>query len=406
MIKGIFCHDLPIYKDIKGFYGCTTLTDTVFGRYLELVDELVVATRLYHLDCTLEEANQEKITLPGLKFLDIPNLNKPQYYLTRLPKARKLIEDEFKTCDLVFIRGGTIADIGAGLARKYNKPYMCECGGCAWDNWWNYSFLGKMIAPWSELIVKRTIKNAAFVTYVTENWLQVRYPTNGQAQGISDVVIEDVSNDILVRRLDKIQHRKSDEPWVIGTAAGLETKCKGQQFVIEAIADLKNTMNIRYELAGTGDPSNIRAMTTRERARIQTFPDTFVFPENTANTEQMIGNAVPVQLATFVASSLSDFVDGKQYSCNMQFIDWLKSNKGFTNRAAGDIVSRIIRANKIVPIKQYTGFDYVNKLDSTKSFKSIKPVVQSQVKRAVRLYFEYLDISTKEPEVTLHDSGT
>ena len=60
------------------------------------------------------------------------------------------------------------------------------------------------------------------------------------------------------------------------------------------------------------DPSNIRAMTTRERARIQTFPDTFVFPENTANTEQMIGNAVPVQLATFVASSLSDFVDGKQ----------------------------------------------------------------------------------------------
>ena len=113
-----------------------------------------------------------------------------------------------------------------------------------------------------------------------------------------------------------------------------------------------------------------------------------------------------VDEATFVASSLSDFVDGKQYSCNMQFIDWLKSNKGFTNRAAGDIVSRIIRANKIVPIKQYTGFDYVNKLDSTKSFKSIKPVVQSQVKRAVRLYFEYLDISTKEPEVTLHDSGT
>lgn len=43
----------------------------------------------------------------------------------------------------------------------------------------------------------------------------------------------------------------------------------------------------------------------------------------------MIGNAVPVQLATFVASSLSDFVDGKQYSCNMQFIDWLKSNKDF-----------------------------------------------------------------------------
>lgn len=153
------------------------------------------------------------------------------------------------------------------------------------------------------------------------------------------------------------------------------------------------------------DPANVRAMTTRERARIQTFPDTFAFPENVVNTEQMIGNAVPVQLAAFVASSLSDFVKGKQYSCDIQFIDWLKGSKGFTARAAGDIVSRIIRANKILPIKQHSASDYIGQLDNAKSFGGIKPTVQSQVKRAVRLYFEYLDIS-KKLEVTLHGNGT
>lgn len=150
------------------------------------------------------------------------------------------------------------------------------------------------------------------------------------------------------------------------------------------------------------DPTSIRAMTTRERARIQTFPDTFVFPENTANAEQMIGNAVPVQLAAFVASCLSDFVNGKQYKCNIQFIDWLQSNKGFTTRAAGDIVSRIIRANKIAPVKQDSVSDYISNLESIKPFESIKPAVQSQIKRAVRLYFEYLDFSNKELEVTSH----
>lgn len=153
------------------------------------------------------------------------------------------------------------------------------------------------------------------------------------------------------------------------------------------------------------DPANIRSMTPRERARIQTFPDSFVFPENTANAEQMIGNAVPVQLAAFVASCLSDFVSGKQYT-GMQFIDWLKSNKNFTTRAAGDIVSRIIRANKIVPVNQYTVSDYVCRLEHTKSFEDIKPSVQSQIKRAVRLYFEYLDVSKKVLEVTSHDSRT
>ena len=154
------------------------------------------------------------------------------------------------------------------------------------------------------------------------------------------------------------------------------------------------------------EPGNIRAMTTRERARIQTFPDTFVFSENVVNTEQMIGNAVPVQLAAFVASSLSDFATGKKYPCDMQFIDWLKSSKTFTTRAAGNIVSRVIRANKIIPIKQYKISDYIKRLDNAKLFENINPGVQSQIKRAVRLYFEYLDVSKKVQEVTSHGSTT
>lgn len=140
------------------------------------------------------------------------------------------------------------------------------------------------------------------------------------------------------------------------------------------------------------NPKNVRAMTTRERARIQTFPDNFIFPDNVANAEQMIGNAVPVQLAAFVASSLMDYIEGKKCIPDVQFIDWLKTQKGFTPRAAGDIVSRINRANKILPIKQNQLHSYLNKLNNTPSFSSIKPSVQSQVKRAVRLYFEYLEV--------------
>lgn len=57
--------------------------------------------------------------------------------------------------------------------------------------------------------------------------------------------------------------------------------------------------------------SNLRPLTTIERSYIQTFPRTFIFDEqNQSKTdlEQMIGNAVPVKLAEFVARCLLQYL--------------------------------------------------------------------------------------------------
>lgn len=53
---------------------------------------------------------------------------------------------------------------------------------------------------------------------------------------------------------------------------------------------------------------NVRALTTEERAWIQTFPRKFVWQGTKTDVEQMIGNAVPVNLAAFVASCLIDVI--------------------------------------------------------------------------------------------------
>lgn len=47
--------------------------------------------------------------------------------------------------------------------------------------------------------------------------------------------------------------------------------------------------------------SQNRALTCRELARLQTFPDSFIFLGNTGNVQQQIGNAVPVLLANKIA---------------------------------------------------------------------------------------------------------
>ena len=56
--------------------------------------------------------------------------------------------------------------------------------------------------------------------------------------------------------------------------------------------------------------SSVRALTHGERARIQTFPSRWAWPEHRGKTrvEQLVGNAVPVALARFVARGMAEAI--------------------------------------------------------------------------------------------------
>ncbi len=56
---------------------------------------------------------------------------------------------------------------------------------------------------------------------------------------------------------------------------------------------------------------HLRPLTTLERSRIQTFPKTFKWVGSKTDVEQMIGNAVPVNLAKFVAECLNEYMGRK-----------------------------------------------------------------------------------------------
>jgi DNA (cytosine-5)-methyltransferase 1 len=56
------------------------------------------------------------------------------------------------------------------------------------------------------------------------------------------------------------------------------------------------------------DAENLRPLTTIERSYLQTFPKNFKFVGNKTDLEQMIGNAVPVNLAEYVAKALRSYM--------------------------------------------------------------------------------------------------
>lgn len=65
----------------------------------------------------------------------------------------------------------------------------------------------------------------------------------------------------------------------------------------------------------TADVAGVRCLTSAERALLQTFPPTFKFIGVKTNIEQMIGNAVPVNLAAFVGRAITSYQHGRQPAC-------------------------------------------------------------------------------------------
>lgn len=62
----------------------------------------------------------------------------------------------------------------------------------------------------------------------------------------------------------------------------------------------------------TASKKKVRSLSTYERARMQTFPKSFKWKGTKTDIEQMIGNAVPVRLAEFVARIVMNYLKSNE----------------------------------------------------------------------------------------------
>lgn len=257
---GLFSFDGPMYRDCNGVYCNTTITSEMFSRYFHVVDELIVVIRTFHLDKTYEEANLKKVELKGLKIVEIPNLNSSKGILIDKPKYKKVIEAQVKKADLIFARmPSVISDITINIARKMKKKYMVEVGGCAWDAFWNHGLVGKIVAPYMFANEVKGVKNASFASYVTEEWLQKRYPCECPSVSASNVYLQPLDDSVLEQRFKKILSKSKKDPIIIGTTAAVNVRYKGQEYIIRAISELNEQgYNFEYELVGGGDDSYLK----------------------------------------------------------------------------------------------------------------------------------------------------
>ncbi|WP_208796365.1 glycosyltransferase [Exiguobacterium acetylicum] len=261
---GLFSFDGPMYRDCNGVYCNTTITSNMFERYFEVVDELIVVIRTFHLTTTYVEAKMNKVELKGLKIIEVENLNSLKGILNKKRNALK-IEKYINKADMIFARmPSIISDMTISMAKKRKKPYLVEVGGCAWDSHWNHSLVGKIVAPYMFFKERKNILDASFAIYVTQKWLQKRYPTKGMSTSASNVYLEKNDFKVLDNRKIRIKNLNKKNIFKIGTTAAIDVKYKGQDDVVKAISNLKKQgFNIQYELVGGGDKKYIQNLSEK-----------------------------------------------------------------------------------------------------------------------------------------------
>lgn len=142
----------------------------------------------------------------------------------------------------------------------------------------------------------------------------------------------------------------------------------------------------------------IRALDYKERARIQMFPSTYKWVSQSAATEQMIGNAVPVGLAEYVGRCLLRFVQNGDEGVPLSFTEWLQRNQHLRKDAAGDNLSRYRRAKKILLGKEYEESAIEKVLIDSSEFQSMSKNIQNHLRRACELHCAYVRYLNKKKE--------
>lgn len=255
-MKLVFLFDVKLKKYKNDYYSINLNKELWQKKYYPYFDEIVVISRYV-------DANSEEI-----KTLHVTNVehvkvvaHKTNGAINRVLNTRNIsnsICDVIRTCDVAICRNS----FGVKECKKVGIPYMIEVISCPWDSMWNHSYIGKIAAPFFYYSLKKATANSKYVMYVTEKFLQKRYPTKGKTVGVSDVIITPMTDLEKEQRIDKIRNYKKQKPIKIGTTAAVNVSYKGQRFVIEALGMLKKKgiTNFEYHLAGSGDQSALKSV--------------------------------------------------------------------------------------------------------------------------------------------------
>lgn len=242
-----------------------------YKRYLSKGDEITVLC----YKKSVKKAKSDLIDTNIINYVFVEKISSIIDIFKRVnSRNERIIEETVKKVDVCFIHlpcshGYKVIK----YAKLYGKPYMNVICACTWDEYWNYDWRGKIIAPYEFFKLRKAQKEAKYSIYVTNEFLQHRYPTKGKSIGCSNVNIHTGVENVLDKRLKNIRERNKNKGVLkIGTAAAVDVPYKGQKYVIEALSILKGKgISYEYHLIGKGDNSILKEIAEKKGVSDQVY---------------------------------------------------------------------------------------------------------------------------------------
>ena len=256
-MKTVFVFDTILLQDKKNDYYAQTLTYDFFkSRYLNVCDKMIITTRCQKIEKFSEQNNgYRKTNGNNISVCPISNYNDIPDAVKNKKKIKKEMDNIVKNCDNLIIRMPSILGLFAcKSAKKYNKNYLIEMVACAWDGYMNHArFGGKILAPIMYLKTRNAIQCSPNVLYVTERFLQRRYPNKHNNIGCTDTILTKINDDLEIKRIEKLSNVNVRKLKLV-TVASVQLKYKGQEYVMKAMNDLKRQgYDLKYYLIGGGN---------------------------------------------------------------------------------------------------------------------------------------------------------
>lgn len=270
-----FYHDAPMkYNKKDKEYYSPSFNYQVWKRYLENFDGLDVHTRSIEIN---QSDLRKELNLAGGPNINIEPIQSYQNIksLTHLLKIIKEISNTVNDNYFFVLRLPSVIGFLTGLILIIKrKKFLVETVGCSKESFYfKGGLIPKLISYPSYIIQKFVTRKASVATYITSDFLQKRYPTDGlEFSTVSNVHFnfDKESQKNIEKKLEKYSKKNVSDSYKIGLIGSLDVNYKGHDQALKALNILRlKGYDIELYFVGPGNFSNWSPLIKKLKLREQ-----------------------------------------------------------------------------------------------------------------------------------------
>lgn len=251
-MKCVFVHDFYFTRKEECVYGAGQFSYSSLWKpkYLQFFHKVTVIAREDFSDDNV--FNKAVLSGKNVSFIGTSNMASINF-LKNYRKNKKIIKSIIFDNDIVIVRLPSLQGLLAcSILKKIKKEYIIEVVGSAYESYWYHDFIkGKIFAPFVELITRKHIKNAQNVIYVTNSFLQKKYPNSHNTLSFSDVVLS-MDEDNISNKVNKYK-KGFNNKIIVGLCGPLNVMYKGHKAAIDVLSILVKEFDVEMHFLGDGD---------------------------------------------------------------------------------------------------------------------------------------------------------